>query len=128
MTGAEHTSKSAPFSVRLTASERARLEECAGSLPLGTYIRGRLLADRAEARRHRLRAPLKDQEALARALGIIGQSGLSENLKQIASAAKIGALPISPETEQDILRACADIQVMRIALLRALGLRGGAGS
>jgi hypothetical protein len=39
-------SKSAPFSIRLLPAERERLAAEAGSLPLSTYIRAKLLGQK----------------------------------------------------------------------------------
>ena len=37
--------RDAPFSLRLSADEKARLKSAAGNLPLGAYIKARLFAD-----------------------------------------------------------------------------------
>ena len=112
----------APFSLRLTETERAALEAQAGGLPLGAFIRSRLLAEAGEPRRSR-RRPVKDEAALARLLGELGNARLANNLNQLAKAANSGSLPVTPETVQAILRACQDVQTMRACLLAALGFR-----
>lgn len=116
------SSKLPPFSLRLTFEERARLEELAGDMPLGSYIKEKLF-DRPLRKRARLRRPVKDEQSLAKLLGMLGQSRIANNLNQIARAVNIGTLPVTPETERDIRRACAEIQLMRMELLRALGQR-----
>lgn len=116
------SSKLPPFSLRLTFEERARLEELAGDMPLGSYIKEKLF-DRPLRKRARLRRPVKDERSLAKLLGMLGQSRIANNLNQIARAVNIGTLPVTPETERDIRRACAEIQLMRMELLRALGQR-----
>lgn len=109
-----------PFSLRLTFDERAKLDALRGSLPLGQYIREELLGDEAAPRKRRKPAPLKDQEALGRALAALGGSRLSSNLNQLAKAVNTGSLPVTPETEEDLKEACAAVMEMRDALLRAL--------
>lgn len=104
-----------PFSSRLTFEERARLEAEAGDMPLGAYIRARLLNGEAEPRRPRRRAPVKDDQALGRVLAQLGASRLSSNLNQLAHAVNIGTLPVAPETEQSLVEALRD------ELMRALG-------
>lgn len=116
------STKLPPFSLRLTFEERARLEELAGDMPLGSYIKEKLF-DRPLRKRARLRRPVKDEQSLAKLLGMLGQSRIANNLNQIARAVNIGTLPVTPETERDIRRACAEIQLMRMELLRALGQR-----
>ena len=115
-----------PFSLRLTFEERARLEELAGNEPLGSYIKRKVFygkgagTKRARSRKHR---PIKDEQRLAQVLAMLGQSRIANNLNQLAKAANLGTLPMMPDTERDIRRACADVALMRRELLRALGHR-----
>ncbi len=111
-----------PFSLRLSAAERAELIRRAGSKPLGVYIRAQLLGNVTTPRRSR-RQPGADQQTLAKLLAELGQSRLSSNLNQLAKAANSGSLPVSPETEQVLVQACEDVRRMRHALLSALGFR-----
>ncbi len=60
--------RAAPFCIRLTAEERAYLEELAGDEPLGGYIRRELLGNRA-TRRRKLRKPRIEDEQYASMLG-----------------------------------------------------------
>ena len=110
-----------PFSLRFTFDERAKLDMLRGSMPLGRYIREQLLGDDAAPRKRRGRYPVKDQEALGRVLGALGSSRLSQNLNQLARASNSGSLPVSPDVEEELRQACADVNAMREELLRALG-------
>ncbi len=110
-----------PFSLRFTFDERAKLDMLRGSMPLGRYIREQLLGDDAAPRKKRGRYPVKDQEALGRVLGALGASRLSQNLNQLARASNSGSLPVSPDVEEELRQACADVKAMREELLRALG-------
>lgn len=114
-----------PFSIRLTEDEKRLLLERAGTLPLGSYLRNLALGDGPGAPRRRTANPVKDHEALARVLAVLGQSRIASNLNQLAKAAHIGALPVTPETEQEIGNACAAVLAMRADLMRALGLMDG---
>jgi hypothetical protein len=116
-----------PFSLRLTFEERARLDVLRGNMPLGQYIREQLLGDDAAPRKRRVRAPVKDEEALGRVLAELGSSRLSQNLNQLARAVNTGSLPVSPETEADLRDACTAVAEMREALLKALGSRPSGG-
>lgn len=116
-----------PFSLRLTQEERARLEAEANGNPLGAYIRERLLGDDAAPRKRIGNGPVKDKEALGRALGALGASRLSANLNQLAKAVNTGSLPVTPETEAELIEACREIADMRADLLRALGKSPGDG-
>ena len=111
-----------PFSLRLSAEERAELIRRAGSKPLGVYIRAQLLGNVSTPRRSR-RQPGIDQQTLAKLLAELGQSRLSSNLNQLAKAVNMGSLPVTTETEQALVEACEDVRRMRHALLSALGLR-----
>lgn len=110
-----------PFSIRLTQEERERLELEAKGKPLSVYMRERLLGDGSTPRRLR-RKPAADQAGLAKVLGMLGQSRLANNLNQIAKAAHIGVLVVSPALIEELENACRDIRIMRDALLTALGL------
>ncbi|MEL6708616.1 MAG: hypothetical protein AAFP79_10055 [Pseudomonadota bacterium] len=111
-----------PFSIRLTFEERARLERAAGNKPLGEYIRLKLLGEDAKARKA-VRRPKNDQKTLAQILAALGSSSLGPSLRELAHAAKLGALAESPETVSEINAACADISAIRSQLISALGLK-----
>lgn len=115
-----------PFSIRLTDDEKRLLLERAGKLPLGTFIRDLILGDELLMPRRQMANPVKDHEALARVLAALGQSRIANNLNQLAKAVNIGALPVTDETERDIMAACAAVIAMRGDLMRALGLPEGA--
>lgn len=112
-----------PLSFRATEEERALLREWAGSRPVGAYIRETLFGDQASPRRRKVRRPSVDQEALSKALALLGQSRLSSNMNQIAKAANMGALPVSPDLHEELNAACADVRQMRQALIEALDLK-----
>lgn len=112
------------FCLRFTDDERQLLTERAGRVPLGTFIRHVLLDDTQTMKRRRTSSPRRDDTALARVLAALGQSRLSNNLNQLAKAVNIGALPVTPETESEIVSACAAVTAMRQDLLLALGLSG----
>ncbi len=113
--------RSAPFSLRLTTAERARLLVDAGSEPVGSYIKSRLFEGSAPVRR---RGPtVADKEAFARALALLGRSHLSSNLNQLAKAVNTGSLPLTPETEAELLSAIRAVRELRTLLMQALGLK-----
>ena len=116
--------KTPPFSLRLTAEEKAALKREAGSTPLGAYIRTKLLGNGASHRRS-YRMPVKDDKALAQLLGELGKARLANNLNQLAKAANTGSLAITPETEKAIQTACRDVQWMKERVIAALGLGPG---
>ncbi len=111
----------APFSLRLTESERADLLMRAGSLPLGFYVKQILFADAVRPAR-KPKTVLADHALLARVLAGLGGSRLASNLNQLAKAANMGSLPVTQETEADLRQACAEIAEMRTLLLAGLGI------
>lgn len=113
--------REAPFSLRLSFEEKALLRAAANGVPLGAYIKAKLFDEPLEKVRRRNTNPVKDHEALGRVLGELGKSRLSQNLNQIARAANMGSLPVSPELEDELRQACADVETLRRELLRALG-------
>lgn len=112
-----------PFSLRLSFDERSQLESAAGDMPLGTYMRKKLLDDKTEIRRpaKRTRSPVKDDKALAKLLAELGKAHLANNLNQIAKAINSGSLQITPDTEKAVQNAYAEVLWMRQMLLAALG-------
>ncbi len=110
-----------PVSIRFTDAERQRLTREAGSRPLGTYIREKLLGA-ADTPRSPVRAPARDAELLGRILGQLGQSEIAASLNRLAQAATNGSLPVTPEVEDEIRCACAAMLDLRVQLLRALGV------
>lgn len=113
----------APFSVRLSHAEKARLLEEAKDVPLGAYIKAKALGGDTPIRLRRSGLPLEDRQALAKALAVLGQSRVSSNLNQLAHAANMGVLSLDDATARDLKRAIEDVHHMRALLIRALGLK-----
>jgi hypothetical protein len=111
-----------PFSLRLTFEERAKLERDAAGMALGAYIRSCLLDPETVAPRKRGKFPVKDHQALAQLLGLLGQSRLANNVNQLARAANTGSLAVTPDTEEALMSATADINHMRQLLIQALDI------
>ncbi len=120
------TDRPAPFSLRLTREERARLERDAGSLAVGAYIRARLFDPDVPQPRRQSRSPIKDHQALAQVLGLLGQLRIANNLNQIAKAAHLGTLPVGPELDADLQAALVHVRAIRQLLITALNLSDAA--
>ena len=110
--------------MRLTPEDRERLTREAKDVPLGSYIRAKVLED-PPLRIRRSGLPVEDRAALAKALALLGQSHLSSNLNQLAYLANTGSLPLTPETEAQLQEAYAVICEIRALLLQALGQNAG---
>jgi len=115
--------KPSPFSVRFTRDERAQLEGLAGNLPLGTYLRSRLLGTAMPRRRRGTKSPIEDHKILAELLAKLGQSRLANNLNQLAKAANSGSLPVTPDIEAMLRASNGEILAMKTMLMTALGIR-----
>ncbi|MEM9750955.1 MAG: hypothetical protein AAF869_08405 [Pseudomonadota bacterium] len=113
----------APLSIRLSEAQKAQLREEAGRGSVNAYVIKKLFGESAAQSRRAGRTPSADHQALARALGALGQSRLSQNMNQIAKAANMGVLPVSAELERELSEACTAIKAMRSDLLAALGLQ-----
>lgn len=90
---------------------------------MSAYIRKCLFGKNAAPRKVRFRVPVKDQEALAQVLGLLGQTRIANNLNQIAYEANCGSLLMDQETEDEIKLACAHIAFIRVKLIEALGIK-----
>lgn len=111
-----------PISLRLTPEEREKLDHAAQGTSLSSYIRKCVFGKETSVRKARLRVPVKDQEALAKTLGLLGQSRIANNLNQLAKEANRGSLLLDAETTDKINEAYEHILSMRSELIRALGL------
>ena len=114
----------APFSIRLSEEERARLAMEAAGAPLGAYIKAKVLG-MPPVRLRRTGLSIQDRTALAQLLALLGKSRLANNLNQLAYAVNIGSLPMTPETEADLRAALVAVRDMRALLLKALGHKAG---
>jgi hypothetical protein len=115
-----------PFSLRLTTEERNRLNDLAGTQPLGAYIRSKLFGTDTEKRRP-VRRPGLDHQKLALVLSELGRSRLASNMNQLAKAANCGTLDFSENMLAEIREACRAITQMREMLIVALGLKPESG-
>lgn len=113
----------APFSLRLSLADRQLLERRAAGQPLSAYIRAQILCSAPQGDLIDPGLP-EGRKAVARILGKLGESELSRSLARLAEAARMGALPVTPETETAIQQAATDIKDMRSALMAALRMKG----
>lgn len=116
--------KHSPFSLRLSAEEKALLKRQAGDMALGEYIRSQIL-DKPEPRkpiRQKNQEHIKDYEAIAQILALLGNSDISANLRYISYALKHSSLIITDDTEIHLQRACLVLDDIKTLLLKALGL------
>ncbi|PZN92609.1 MAG: hypothetical protein DCF30_22835 [Hyphomicrobiales bacterium] len=114
-----------PFAIRLTEAERSRLVAETGKRTLGEYVRMRLF--NSESRPRRVQMPTVSARDLAHVLAALGQSDLAPMLREMLKAARVGALPVTQETETAIRSACAAVLDIRQRLMVALGLIEGHG-
>jgi uncharacterized protein (DUF1778 family) len=113
--------KTTPISVRVTTEEKHQLQQAAGRSSVSDYVRMRIFS--GDARLRAAPAPTTNMRQLAHILAALGHSELAPTLRKLLKAARIGALPASPETEEAIRNACDATIEMRSALMSALGLR-----
>ncbi|MCB2062674.1 MAG: hypothetical protein KDE25_04295 [Novosphingobium sp.] len=119
----EKPDRAPPFSLRLTKTERAKLEARAGTMPLASYIKSLVFAEDAPTYRKRRKGPVEDRKAIVDVLAALGRSHLAVTMSHLAKAAEIGDLYFDEETKRLIARACDDIKAMRQMLMHALGLK-----
>jgi len=112
----------ATFTLRLTPEDRLRLERDAAGMSLGAYIRWRVFDPNRPPPKSRNKFPVKDHQALSKALAALGQSRIANNLNQLAAAAHIGALPVTPEIEGDLRECVQHVAAIRKILIAALDL------
>lgn len=91
-------------------------------MSLGAYIRWRVLETDSPPPKSRSKFPVKDHQALAQALSLLGQSRIASNLNQLARAAHTGALPVDGSVTADLVEAVQAVADIRALLISALGL------
>jgi hypothetical protein len=121
----EQRASSPRITLRLTDDELAKLKHAASGVSISAYIRKQLFGNETSLRKVRSRVPVKDQQALAQVLGMLGNSRMANNLNQIAYEANCGSLLMDQATEDEIKMACASIAWMRVKLIEALGIKDG---
>ncbi len=114
----------APLSVRLSAGQRAQLEQDAVGMSLNAYVLSRLFDDPQNAKpKRQRRPPTKRDKAIARALRQLSQSGLAAYLANQIAAYENGHLPLSEGEELQLREAYAACRSLRNDLIEAQGLR-----
>ncbi|MCJ2187876.1 hypothetical protein [Novosphingobium beihaiensis] len=110
------------LTIRLDDTERTVLERRAGNRPLAAYAREKLLGNDTR-KRAPSRRPKADTVMLAHILAALGSSDLPSNMREIAEAARIGALPESEDVLLNLRAACLAIEKMRFDLIKALDVK-----
>lgn len=94
------------------------LVRLAGDLPLAAYVKSVILRGESLPEYRKVTV---DRELAARALAILGQSGIGINLARLADHAASGSLELDDRTWNRIHEACEDVQAVRELLMEALG-------
>lgn len=128
MSGSEKKKKIPALSIRLTERERERLEAAAGSMTIAAYVRLKVFGGgdstvHRKAYTRRQTSPSAELVMLGQMLGGLGGSEIARSLHDLAEAAKIGALPVTPETEREIQTACSAVEDMSRRLIEAMGVK-----
>jgi hypothetical protein len=110
-----------PFSIRLTAAEKSALLNRARGVPLGIYVRALVLDEQAPRESARRQYPVKDREAVAQALALLGRSGIAASLRQLELQAASGSLELDGRTRQHLVTACEELHAIRMLLMAGLG-------
>jgi len=114
--------------LRLSEDELALLKQLCGNMTYSAYIRKCLFGKQVSPRKVRSRSPVKNEEALAQLLGLLGRSRIANNLNQLAHEANCGTLLLDEQAYNEIHEAYTHICFMRTELIRALGLSDRAGA
>jgi len=115
--------KTPRITLRLSDKENTNLRNRAGDMTVSNYVRQCVFGENTTRRKRRSYRPVADQEALARALSLLGQSRIANNLNQIAYHANCGSLVMDEVTEAEINEAAVNIAWIRVTLIEALGLK-----
>lgn len=108
--------RTVPVSLRLTPVEKARMIKRAGKMPLSEYMRACLLDSATQGHSTDPQA----RAAIGKVLALLGRSEFATSFRDLAYAAKIGALPVDQEIVDEISQACSDIREIRALLIESL--------
>ena len=119
-----HAKASTPFSIRLTPAEKARLREDAAGEPLGAYVKKTLFSPKTKAAARRAMID-EHSKLIGQVLAMVGSSGISDALMTMALAIQSGTFENEEEIVAALNNAESELSDIRLALLKALGLRKG---
>ncbi|MEO1315633.1 MAG: plasmid mobilization relaxosome protein MobC [Pseudomonadota bacterium] len=108
--------------VRLSPEDHAKLTELADGMALSVYLRAKALGEELPRRRCS-GATIEDRAAIAKLLGLLGQSRIANNLNQLAYHANTGTLAMDDDARAELNEAYELVVTMRKTLLQALGLK-----
>ena len=92
-------------------------------MSLSRYVKGRIFDKAGKAKPSGRARPVRDHVALAQVLAMLGAMDAAGSFRELAAAAKSGALPVSPETEEELVNACAAVLAIKSEVMRALGYK-----
>lgn len=90
-------------------------------MSLSRYIKGRIFDSNGKPKPSGRAQPVRDHVALAQVLGMLGAMEVAGSFRELAAAAKSGALPVTPETEEELVNARAAVFAIKAEVMRALG-------
>ena len=108
--------------VRLSPEDHDRLVELADGVALSVFLRTTALQQKLPKRR-RSGAAVQDQEAIAKILGMLGESRIANNLNQLAYHANVGSLGFDDDAKAQIDETYGYVLDLRQTLLKALGYK-----
>lgn len=106
-----------PYSIRFTPKERASIAHMAKQQDMSdaAFIRFKVFEEYAQQH--------VSNKELAKILTLLGQARLANNLNQLAKAANLGTLILSPDVKAQIDELYDTVMWIRRALIEALGLK-----
>lgn len=111
-----------PISIRVSEEEREELARLAGSQSINAYVRSRIFSG-STLPRTRGGAPMKDYEALARALSLLGRSDLQTRLSALLIALQSNAAIAPDGVANEVRQTQEAVHEIRDAIIKALGLK-----
>lgn len=118
----EATTTSPRVTLRLTEEEHTRLKHLSEGMAISAYIRQCVFGSKTTRRKRRSHVPVQDQHAMAKALALLGQSRIANNLNQLAHRANMDSLIMDDKAYTQIQEAYDHVIAMRDNLIKALGL------
>ena len=111
------------LSVPLTPEQKTELVRRAGIKPLSNYARELLFAANDNPQPRRSRKQKDKYEFAATVIAQLGKSDVARSLQEIARAARLGIIVITPETDAALREAAAHVSAAAQAAHRVLNVK-----
>lgn len=112
----------ATITIRVKPEQRQELEKRANGRSLSEYIKDVLFNEDRKISRT-IGMQIQDQKLLGQLIGILGQSGIPENLHHIHKSMLSGSYPLKNQAVEELFDEIEKLRSFRKACIKAIGIK-----